>query len=949
MTSEPTPKREEMPKAFNPALVEASLYSRWQASGAFAPREAPGEEPYTIIMPPPNLTGELHLGHAMMDTVEDILIRWRRMQGRPALWLPGVDHAAIAVHTLIERQLAEEGLTRHDIGREAFLERTWQFVNANRARIFEQHKRLGISADWSRESFTMDPGPAKAVRTIFVDLYEKGLIYRGNRLINWCPGCQSALSDLEVDHEDVASFLWHVRYPLIDEQGQATGDYITIATTRPETIVADTAIAVHPDDPRYRHLHGQRARLPIIGRELPIVPDEAIDPEFGSGALKVTPGHDPTDFEIGERHGLPVVSAINVDGTLNEEAGPYAGMDHFAAREALIRDLKEQGYLVKEEPHSHAVGHCSRCGSVVEPLISEQWFVAMKQEYGDHEPGPSAGAGPGFRRSIAGDALRAVRDGWVGPDGVKKQVRMVPERHTKVYENWLENIRDWCISRQIWWGHRIPVWYCDDCGEMTVAIKDPSRCVHCASESVRQDEDTLDTWFSSALWPLSTLGWPEETDDLRSFYPTSVMETNYDIIFLWVARMIMMGIFARDDVPFEHVYFHGTVRDDQGQRMSKSKNNGVDPLLLTHRYGSDAVRFKLITAGGTGNDQRLEEPRIEAARNFANKLWNAARFVLGDIEPGQRVQALDPSDRASLAAADRWILSRLERVVGDVDRLLERFELGEAGRTVHDFVWDELCDWYLEIAKIRLREQASADRDGDRSEGSHLPQANPERVQNNQSPLPVLVYVLDSCLRLLHPFMPYVTEEIWSGSGDLRSHLPEDAAASLIVATYPRPAQVWRDEAAERELGAVMSVVRAVRNLRRERGIDAGRRLEAYVVGDETLQRHVATIEALARVGPLHIVAERSAAPADSVATAVLDDAQVILPIASLFDFAAERENLEKQRAQASADVERLEKQLANESFTARAPAAVVEEARERLAAAASRLAGVEARLAELG
>ncbi len=910
----------EMAKAYDPAAVESRVYRRWEESGAFTAPLRPGEDPYTVIMPPPNLTGELHLGHAMMDTVEDILVRWRRMQGRPVLWLPGVDHAAIAVHTLIERQLAEEGLSRRDIGREAFLERTWQFVKRNRERIFEQHKRLGISADWSRERFTMDPGPAKAVRTIFVGLYEKGLIYRGNRLINWCPGCQSALSDLEVDHEEEASFLWHVRYPLIDDAGRETGDFVTIATTRPETIVADTAIAVHPDDPRYQPLRGRKARLPIIGRELPIVPDEAIDPEFGSGALKVTPGHDQTDFEIGERHGLPTVNAINYDGTMNAEAGPYSGMDRFRARQAIVADLKERGFLVQEEPYVHSIGKCERCGSVVEPLISEQWFVAMKQEYAKN----------GVRRSLAGDALRAVEEGWAGAGGRKTQIQMGPERHTTVYVNWLETIRAWCISRQLWWGHRIPVWYCDACGEMTVAIEDPASCAHCRSDSIRQDEDTLDTWFSSALWPFSTLGWPDDTEDLRYFYPTSVMETGYDIIFLWVARMIMLGLFALDEVPFEWVYFHGTVRDDQGQRMSKSKGNGVDPIALIDAYGADAVRFKLVTAGGTGNDQRLEEQRIEAARNFANKLWNASRFVLGRLEPGRRVPALEPSRRGTMPAEDRWILSRLESVTADVDRLMERFELGEAGRTVHDFVWDELCDWYLEIAKIRLRS-------GDEA-----------------SPLPVLVHVLDACLRLLHPYMPSVTEEIWSGDGGLRDHLPQAAtgpeseAAGLMLATFPRTAEAWHDAAAEAELATVMAVVRAIRNLRRERGLDAGRWLEAYVAGPQWLRRYQVIIETLARVRPLSIVGGRGDAPFESVATAVLAEATVILPLAGLFDVAAERANLAKQRDQARAEVERLERQLVDGRFTSNAPAAVVETARERLAAARSRLAGAEARLREL-
>jgi valyl-tRNA synthetase len=907
-----------MPKAYNPAAVEAALYERWESSGGFTPRVEPGRKPFSIIMPPPNLTGELHLGHAMMDSVEDALIRWRRMKGDPTLWLPGVDHAAIAVHVLIERQLAAEGLSRHDIGREAFLERTWEFVNRSRERIFEQHKRLGISADWTRERFTMDPGPARAVRRIFVSLFNDGLVYRGKRLINWCPGCQSALSDLEVDHEEESSYLWHVRYPLIDEHGRESGEYITIATTRPETIVADTAVAVHPDDPRYRHVRGRRARLPVIGREIAIIPDEAIDPDFGTGALKVTPGHDQTDFEIGERHGLPTVNAINTDGTMNEEAGPYAGMDRFTAREAIVADLRDRGLLVREEPHTHAVGHCDRCGTVVEPLISEQWFVAMRQEYGRHPDGSP--------RSLAGDALRAVLDGWPGKDGRKRRLRMVPERHTRVYQNWLENIRDWCISRQLWWGHRIPVWYCDACGGMTAAEEDPAGCQHCGSDRIRQDEDTLDTWFSSALWTFSTLGWPDDTEDLRYFYPTTVMETGYDIIFLWVARMIMMGLYAMNDIPFEVVYFHGTVRDDLGQRMSKSKGNGVDPEVLIDRHGADALRFKLLTAGGTGNDQRLEEPRIEAARNFANKLWNAARFVLGNLEPGERVPELDPRHRQALPAEDRWIMSRLQDVVADAGRLMGRFDLGEAGRIVHDFLWDEFCDWYLEMAKVRLR-------GGDEA-----------------SPLPVLVHVLDTCLRLLHPFMPYVTEEIWSGSGALRERLPAaDEAPLLMTAAYPDERPEWRDAGAESELSTVIEAVRAVRNIRRERRIDAGRWIESHVVGPNFLRSHQAAMEQLARVRPLRIVALRREAPSENVATAVLDNAEVVVPLAGLFDAGAERASLERQLAQARAEVERLRARLAEPGFRSKAPAAVVEAERARLAAAESRLAGVESRLAQLG
>ncbi len=906
-----------MSKAYNPSAVEGSIYERWEQSGAFTPDVESGKDPYTIIMPPPNLTGELHLGHAMMDTVEDILVRWRRMQGRASLWLPGVDHAAIAVHTLIERQLVAEGLTRRDIGREAFLERTWAFVNRNRERIFQQHKRLGISADWTREQFTMDPGPAKAVRTIFVDLYNKGLIYRGNRLINWCPQDQSAISDLEVDHTDDPSFLWHIRYPLIDAEGKETGEYIAFATTRPETIVADVAIAVHPEDERYSHLTGARARLPIIGREIPIIFDEAIEKEFGTGALKVTPGHDPVDFEIGERHKLKIISAIATDGTMNEEAGPFAGLDRFVARKAIVDELRNLGLLIKEEPYTHSVGHCDRCGAVVEPLMSLQWFVAMTKQHGTMPDGTP--------RSLAGDALKAVNEGWVGPDGVKKQIKMVPERHTRVYVNWLENIRDWCISRQLWWGHRIPVWYCDMCGSMTVTLEDPKKCANCDYETIRQDEDTLDTWFSSALWPFSTLGWPDQTADLKYFYPTAVMETGYDIIFLWVARMIMTGIYAMDEIPFEWVYFHGTVRDDQGQRMSKSKGNGVDPLVLIERYGADAVRFKLITAGGTGNDQRLEEGRFEAARNFANKLWNVSRFALSYLEDGQRVEALDPALRSSLPVEDRWILSRLDRLVVDANRFMERFELGEAGRQIEEFLWDIFCDWYVEIVKVRLRagEDASA--------------------------LPVLVHVLDTCLRLLHPYMPYLTEELWSGSGQLRSHLPADAREMLLIAEYPRSSGVWQDEAAERELGLVQGIVVAIRNLRSERNIAAGRWVEAFVVTDRALDHHAASIEALARVRPLHIVSDRSAAPTEGVASAILDGAQVVLPLGGLIDTAAERANLEKQLAQTQGSIDGLERQLSNEKFVSGAPANVVAEARERLDAAKLRLLGIQARIGELG
>ncbi|MEX2160189.1 MAG: valine--tRNA ligase [Dehalococcoidia bacterium] len=903
----------DMPKAYDPGAVEGRIYVWWEESGYFKPSDSDAD-PFVIIMPPPNLTGELHLGHALTDGVEDILIRWHRMLGQPTLWLPGIDHAAIAVHVLVERQLAAEGLTKYDIGREKFLERVWGFVNNSRSRIFGQHKRLGSSADWSRELFTMDPGPSRAVRAAFYQLYQAGLIYRGERLINWCPRCNTALSDLEVDHEERDGFLWHVRYPMLDDAGQPSGGYITIATTRPETIVADTAIAVHPEDERYRAFTGKKARLPIIGRELAVVGDDAIDPAFGTGALKVTPGHDPVDFEIGQRHNVPVVSAINPDGTMNGEAGPYAGMDRFDCREAIVRDLDAQGFLVKTEPYRHSIGVCDRCGTIVEPLISEQWFVAVNKEY---EPG----------RSLSGEALRAVTDG---------AVQFLPPRFTKIYTNWMENLRDWCISRQLWWGHRIPVWYCDSCAAVNVpppAVEAPESCDACGATSLRQDEDTLDTWFSAGLWPFSTLGWPDDTDDLRRFYPTDVMETAYEIIFFWVARMIMMGLFCmreRGDafekrVPFRYVYLHGLVRDDDGQKMSKTRGNVVDPIGLVDKYGADAVRFTLVTAAGTGQDQRLREEKIESARNFANKLWNASRFVIMQLDPSQKVATPSLADRASLPAEDRWVLSRLEKLVAEVDRLLNEFQLNEAGHRMYDFLWGDYCDWYVEVAKVRLRQDGAAD------------------------PRPVLVHVLETGLRLLHPYMPFVTEELW---GRLRPFMATPPSEALMIAPYPKSDAAWRDEEAERAVDGVIDVVRAIRNIRSEKKIEPSRPIEAYVVSNDArpaIEAGAPYIEALARVQPLHIVSDASEAPRDGVATAVLPHAQVIVPLAGLMDAGAERSRLEKEIAEAEVYAKRLQGKLSNEQFRSKAPRDVVAAEEDRLAAAQTRLEGLRRALEELG
>ncbi len=923
MTSDTTT---EMPKAYNPQAVEARLYQMWEERGHFKPGPDNGKNPFVVIMPPPNLTGELHLGHALMDTVEDILVRWHRMRGEPTLWLPGIDHAAIAVHVLMERDLAKEGKTRFDIGREAFLERVWEFVNKSRARIFDQHKRLGASADWSREMFTMDAGPKRAVRTVFYELYKKGLIYRGERMINWCPRCGTALSDLEVDHQEEDGFLWHVRYPLIDASGAEAGAYITIATTRPETIVADTAIAVHPDDERYKNVIGTKVRLPIIGRELIIVGDEAIEKEFGSGALKVTPGHDLVDFEIGQRHGIPTVTAINLDGTMNDEAGPYAGMDRFVARDAIVRDLDAQGFLVKTEPYRHSVGHCDRCDEIVEPLISEQWFVAVNKEYA-----------PG--RSLAGEALQVVNDGLI---------EFLPPRFTKIYTNWMENIRDWCISRQLWWGHEIPAWHCASCATYTVPPPDveaPSKCDNCGSSDLTQDEDTLDTWFSSGLWPVSTLGWPDDTEDLRRFYPTTVMETGYEIIFFWVARMIMMGLFCMSDrvdeaakrVPFKYVYLHGMVRDEHGAKMSKTKGNVVDPLMLAGTYGTDALRFNMITGGGTGQDQRLREEKVEAGRNFANKLWNAARFVIMQLEeggegprpstPDPRPQFVPPTlgERNSLPVEDRWILSRLDRVTAEVDQLLNDFALNEACHRLYDFLWNEYCDWYVEMAKIRLRDEAGQGAD----------------------PRPVLVHVLETGLRLLHPYMPYVTEELWQR---LRPFMSSADADALIVAPFPQADASWRDEEAEKQVDGMIDIVRAIRNIRSEKNVEVARTVEAYVLTDDgaALEASTTQIESLARAS-LHVIRRDGDAPSESVATAVLENAQVIVPLAGLLDAGAERARLQKEIAEAEQYLARLEAKLSNEQFRSKAPRDVVAAEEERRASAQTRLEGLRRALGELG
>ncbi|MCY4640795.1 MAG: valine--tRNA ligase [Chloroflexi bacterium] len=885
----------EMAAAYDPSEVEERIYEQWERGGHFRP--GGGERPFTVVMPPPNLTGELHMGHALTVALEDILVRWHRMRGDDTLWLPGVDHAAIAVNTLVERELASRGISRHDIGRERFLEHVWEFVNRSRSRISVQHRRLGASADWERERFTMDAGPRRAVRQTFANLYRDGLIYRGERIINWCPDCATALSDLEVEHAEEPGAFWHIRYEIADERGEPSGEHLVIATTRPETIPADTGVAVHPQDERYAHLVGRRAIVPAGGRLVPIVADAAVSPEAGSGVLKVTPGHDPVDFEIGERHRLPVLSILTPDGHLNEEAGAYAGLERFEARDRVVSDLEARGLVERIEPYAHAVGHCQRSGTIVEPIVSEQWFVRV-------EP-------------LARPALDAVREG---------RIRFVPARFARTYEHWMENIRDWTISRQIWWGHRVPVWYCDDCDHLTVSVEDPDRCGGCRGGAIRQDEDTLDTWFSSGLWPHSTLGWPDERDpDLARFYPTQVMETGYDIIFFWVARMVMLSLYnMRGEIPFETVYLHGLVRAGDGTKMSKSRGNVVDPLAVIERFGTDALRYTVVAGSSPGNDQRLSDQRLEAARNLANKLWNASRFVLSLVEEADDLTP--PAPHAALALEDRWMLSRRARLVATVEELLEKFELAEALRRLRDFFWEEFADWYIECAKVRVRA-------GDRT------------------PLPVLVDVLDSLLRLFHPFMPFVTEEIWGRLARLR---PDTRGAPmLIVAHYPQPSPLAGalDGEAEREFAAVQDFVRAIRNIRSEKRVEAGRWVEAYVVGQEAgaaAERLAPAIEQLARARPLHVVEAAEDAPSESVVATVLPVGRVVLPLGGLVDVDAERGRLGAQIERLSAEIDRLEAKLGNEQFRTRAPAQVVSKEEERLASARRQRAGFEGSLAEL-
>ncbi len=897
--SEKTVAFEDMPKAYDPGKVEEKWYKFWMEKGYFKPKIDPGKKPFTIIMPPPNITGDLHIGHALTATLEDIMIRWHRMKGEPTLWLPGIDHASIAAQVVVERMLAKENLTRYQLGREKFDKRMREWAAQARTSITHQHMKLGVSCDWSRERYTMDPGPTRAVRTTFYRLYHKGLIYRGERIANWCPRCATVLSDLEVDHKDEAGHLWYIRYPLEDGQG-----YITVATTRPETLLGDTAVAVSPQDERFKAWIGKHLSLPVLKRIIPIVADEAIDPAFGTGAVKVTPAHDPVDFEISQRHQLPLVNILNADATMNENAGPYKGLDRFACRKKIVEDLQNEGLLDRIENYSHAIGHCQRCQTIIEPIASKQWFVKT-------EP-------------LAKPAIEAVASG---------RIKIIPDRFSRVYLNWMENIRDWCISRQLWWGHRIPVWYCRDCEEMIVSIEDPSTC-RCGSRNLEQETDVLDTWFSSGLWPHSTLGWPDDTEDLRYFYPTSVMETGYDIIFFWVARMIMMSIENMGDIPFHTVYLHGMVRDEKGDKMSKVKGNVLNPLDAIKEYGTDALRFALSTGTSPGNDMKMADSRLESSRNFVNKIWNASRFVIHNLETDQ-VNLKIEYDK--LPVEDRWILSRLNRTVISSIQLMENFQFGEAQRQIYDFLWSEFCDWYIEIAKIRLK------------------------VNQPVSPVPVLVHVLECSLRLLHPFMPFITEELWQSLKLRIMSKPIITTASpvevcdvrpesIMIAPYPEGNEKAFDPSAEKIIDSLIEIIHSIRNARAEHKVESSKWIKAHIYAGElktALEPYLQTIQMLAQTRPLELLDTRHKGTSDeNDLVLVLKDTEVVIPLASMVDLEAEKARLLKELEGVQANVNRLLTRLNDPAFTGKAPPAVVQKERDRLAAGQDKVQRLQQQLA---
>ena len=877
----------ELEKTYDPKKIEKKLYDKWCERKYFHAEVDRSRKPFTTVMPPPNITGKLHMGHALDNTLQDILIRYKRMEGYNALWIPGTDHAAISTEVKVTNQLKEEGIDKKELGREGFLKRTWQWKEEYAGTIENQLKQLGISCDWDRERFTMDEGCSKAVEEVFINLYKKGYIYKGSRIINWCPKCKTSLSDAEVEHEEQEGHFWHIKYPIV-----GTNRFLEIATTRPETMLGDTAIAVHPDDERYKDLIGKNVILPLVGREIPIVADYYVDKEFGTGAVKITPAHDPNDFEVGKRHNLEEINIMNDDATINEKGGKYAGMDRYEARKAIVKDLEEQGYLVKVVPHTHAVGTHDRCGTTVEPLIKQQWFVKMDE--------------------LAKPAIAALEKG---------ELKFVPERFNKIYLHWLENIKDWCISRQIWWGHRIPAYYCDECGEVVVSKGMPEKCPHCGCTHLTQDEDTLDTWFSSALWPFSTLGWPEHTEDYDYFYPTDVLVTGYDIIFFWVIRMVFSGYEHTGKSPFHTVLIHGLVRDSLGRKMSKSLGNGIDPLDIIDKYGADALRLTLVTGNAPGNDMRFYNERVEASRNFANKVWNASRFILMNMKEN----VIERPDEKLLTPADRWILSKVNTLTKDVTENMDKFELGIAVQKVYDFIWDEFCDWYVELAKYRIyhaeEDPAAAD-----------------------CVLWVLKTVLGQALKLLHPFMPFITEEIYSAL------VPEEE--SLMMSEWPKYTEELCFPADENVMEHVKAITRGIRNMRSEMDVPNSRKTKVYIIcGDAAICEGIESFKE--SVKPLMMANDIIIRPTkegvdDNAVSIVVPDAVVYLPLDELVDLEQERERLTKEEERLNKEIRRAEGMLSNEKFVSKAPAAKVQEERDKLEKYTQMLAQVKERMAGL-
>ena len=871
----------ELPKTYDPKAVEDKLYSFWNDSGFFHAEVNPKKKPYTIVIPPPNVTGQLHMGHAFDETLQDVLIRTKRMQGYEALWMPGTDHAGIATQIKVEENLRkEEGLTRYDLGREEFLKRVWDWKHKFGNRIISQLKKLGSSCDWERERFTMDEGCSKAVREVFVNLYNKGLIYKGHRIINWCPHCATALSDAEVEYETQPGKLWHIRYPLADGSGE-----LVVATTRPETFMGDTGVAVNPNDERYKHLIGKTCILPIMNREIPIFGDEYVDMEFGTGCVKITPCHDPNDFEMGQRHNLEQILVFNEDATVNANGGKYEGMDRYECRKAVVKDLEEGGYLVKIEDHEHNVGTCYRCGTTVEPMTSAQWFVKMAP--------------------LAKPAMDVVNEG---------KTKFVPDRFSKTYLRWMENVHDWCISRQLWWGHRIPAFYCDDCGEMTVSKTDVCTCPKCGGTHIRQEEDVLDTWFSSALWPFSTLGWPDKTKELEYFYPTSTLVTGYDIIFFWVARMIFSGVEHMGETPFKTVYIHGLVRDAQGRKMSKSLGNGIDPLEVIDQYGADALRFTLATGNSPGNDMRFSDERVQASRNFCNKIWNASRFIQMNLTIDKDKAVELP---AELALEDKWIISKFNTLVADVTRNIDQYELGLAASKLNDFIWENFCDWYIEIAKTRL-------------------QTGDENVQK------VLCYVLSGAMQLLHPFMPFITETIWQA-------LPHEGP-SVMVSKWPEYDEKLNFSVEEAQMESLMDAVRAIRNRRAEMNVPPSKKAKVLILTEkkDTFSAGAGFFPKLAYASEIELI---DAVPADAakMASVVTGDAQLYMPMGDLIDFEAERARLGKEKKKVEDDIAFVMKKLNNPKFVDKAPENVVAAEREKADKLREHLAKLEESIAALG